>query len=97
MGEFIISEKAKTDLIQIGNYSAKFWSEEQAESYVRMILNECLEIANKPMIGRSYSEYRPGLKGHTCGKHVIFYRIITNTKIRIIRILHERMDFPRHI
>ena len=97
MGKFFISEKAKTDLLQIGNYTAQYWSEEQAETYVRMILQECSEIAKRPIIGRSYSEYRPGLKGHTCGHHVIFYRIISDTQVRIIRILHERMDFPRHI
>ena len=97
MSEYILSQKAKQDLIFIGNYSAMHWSANQAKFYLQMILSECSEIAKKPHIGRSYSEYREGLRGHACGRHVIFYRILTDTKIRIVRILHERMDFPRHL
>ncbi len=97
MADFILSEKAKNDIITIGNYTAAYWSEEQAEFYVRMILHECSEIAKRPLIGRSYSEYRPGLRGHSCRKHIILYRILSNTRIRIVRVLHEKMDFPRHL
>ena len=97
MSKYIISQKAQQDLVFIGNYSATHWSTNQAKRYLQMILSECTELANKPYIGRSYSEYREGLKGHPCGKHVIFYRTLTNKRIRIVRILHERMDFPRHL
>lgn len=96
MAEFILSERAKKDILDIANYTEEKWSEEQAEKYVRIIFNECRELANKPLVGRSYDEYRPGLRGYPCGKHVIFYRVISLTKVRIVRILHEKMDFPRH-
>ena len=29
--------------------------------------------------------------------HLIFYRVLKNEKVKIIRILHERMDFGRHL
>ena len=97
MADFIISEKARNDLLGIGNYTREKWSEEQAERYVRMLLSECVVLADNPGKGRSYEEYRSGLMGATCGKHVIFYRIISSQRIRIVRFLHERMDFTRHL
>lgn len=95
--DFVISERARKDLIEIGDYTKAEWSEEQAELYIRMLLTECRELAEKPMRGRSYEPYRPGLRGCSCGRHVIFYRIMSEGKVRIVRILHERMDFPRHL
>ncbi|MBO4768343.1 MAG: type II toxin-antitoxin system RelE/ParE family toxin [Bacteroidales bacterium] len=40
---------------------------------------------------------RPGLLGCRKYHHIIFYRILSKNRIRIIRILHERRDFPRHL
>ena len=97
MAEFVLSERAKKDLIGIANYSEDKWSDEQAERYVRMLLTECGELANKPLVGRSYDPIRPGLRGTSCGRHVIFYRVLSSDKVRIIRILHEKMDFLRHL
>ena len=97
MSDFVLSERAWKDIRDIANYTEKMWSEEQAERYVRMIFRECRELANKPLVGRSYEEYRPGLWGYQCGKHVIFYRALSTGKIRIVRVLHEMMDFPRHL
>lgn len=31
-----------------------------------------------------------------CGRHIIFYKILKNGKVRILRILHDSMDFGRH-
>ena len=97
MADFVLSERARQDLLEIGDYSARKWSEQQAERYVRMIIGECRDLANRPLVGRSYDQWRPGLRGYPCGKHVIFYRELSQTKVRIVRILHEKMDFPRHL
>lgn len=97
MADFILSVRAKQDLMDIGNYTVKKWSEQQAEQYIRMIISECNNLASHPLSGRSYDQWRPGLRGYPCGHHVIFYRIPSLGKIRIVRILHEKMDFPRHL
>lgn len=97
MAEFVLSERAKKDLVGIANYTQEKWSEKQAELYIRMLLSECGELAGKPLIGRSYDSVRPGLRGSACGKHVIFYRVLSCNKVRIVRVLHEKMDFPRHL
>jgi plasmid stabilization system protein ParE len=36
------------------------------------------------------------IKGLTCQKHVIFYRKMENS-IYILRILHSKMDYGRHL
>ena len=97
MADFVLSERAKSDIQSIGDYTEEKWSEEQAERYIRMVLSECRDLANKPLVGRSYEPIRPGLRGYPCGKHVIFYRVLSTDKVRIVRVLHERMDFPRHL
>ncbi|MBO4536075.1 MAG: type II toxin-antitoxin system RelE/ParE family toxin [Bacteroidales bacterium] len=97
MADFVLSERAKSDLVVIANYTEEKWSEAQAERYIRMLLAECGELANKPLVGRSYDPVRPGLRGAACGKHVIFYRVLSRSKVRIVRVLHEKMDFPRHL
>lgn len=96
MGEYVLSERSKKDILSIANYTKEKWSEEQAEQYVRMLFSECRSLADKPLAGRSYEPFRPGLRGYPCGKHVIFYRVMSDGRVRIVRILHERMDFPRH-
>ena len=97
MADFIISELAKKDITDIWNYTASEWSEEQAIRYYNGLLDTCERIASKPeIVGRSYDEVRPNLRGVNCGRHIIFYRIISQQKVRIVRILHMRMDFPRH-
>lgn len=97
MADFVLSERAKSDIQSIGDHTEEKWSEEQAERYIRLILSECRDLANKPLVGRSYEPIRPGLRGYPCGKHVIFYRVLSTDKVRIVRVLHERMDFPRHL
>ena len=46
---------------------------------------------------RSYDEIIDGLLGIRAGHHVIFYNIMDNGDVMVIRILHERMDIKRHL
>jgi toxin ParE1/3/4 len=62
-----------------------------------MLVDSFNEIANKPQIGRLYMEVVDNLKGYQVGKHIVFYRLIENNKVEIIRILHERMDLKNRI
>ena len=97
MADYVLSERAKKDIRSIADYTEEKWSEKQAEDHVRMLITECRALADRPLAGRSYDDYRPGLRGCPCGRHVIFYRILSLAKVRIVRILHEKMDFPRHL
>lgn len=98
MSELVYSQKSINDLRSIANYTAGQWSEQQAIRYYNMLIEGCEQIARQGgSIGVSYHEIRPGLYGFHCARHIIFYRIVSNEKVRIVRILHERMDFERHL
>ena len=97
MAEYIISERAKRDLIEIADYTRKNWSEVQAERYVRMMFGEFSRLADNPLVGRSYDNFRVGLRGFSCGKHVVLYRVLSKSKVRIVRILHTKMDFSKYV
>lgn len=92
-----ISKKAERDLIDIWQYTLK-WSREQANRYLKSILGTFEVIGNKPFaIGKSCDYIRAGYRKHKVGKHLIFYKILNTDIVLIIRILHEKMDFERHI
>ncbi len=97
MADFVLSERARRDLINIGDYTAEKWSVQQAERYIRTLIAECRLLSDHPLAGRSYDRCRTGLRGYPCGKHIIFYRVLSRSRVRIVRILHERMDFPAHL
>jgi toxin ParE1/3/4 len=91
MARFKLTNKAVDDLAQIWNYTIHKWSENQADKYYQMLIDNFNEIANNPDLGKKYSEVMENLLGFKVGRHIIFYRKIDDV-IEIARILHEQMD-----
>jgi toxin ParE1/3/4 len=96
MAEILLRPQAITDLDSIWNYTVDTWSEEQAERYIRMLHHGFESIACEPTRGCSCDEIREGYRKHRVGHHVIFYRSIEGG-VDVVRILHESMDFGRHL
>ena len=95
MAEIYFTTKALEDLVSIWDYTVSTWSERQAEVYYDKLMGSCEKIALNPkIIGRRYKQIAEGLFGFKVDKHVIFYRIVSNDNVEIIRILHENMDLP---
>lgn len=97
MAEYILSKRAKDDLLEIADYTAHAWSQEQTEKYLRQLYTCFHRLSKMPQKGRSYDVVSAGIRGHHCEKHIVFYRILGKDKIRIVRVLHERMDYPRRL
>ncbi|MFN5224544.1 MAG: type II toxin-antitoxin system RelE/ParE family toxin [Bacteroidota bacterium] len=97
MAQFKLTNNAVKDLSDIWNYTCDAWSESQADKYYKFILNSCAAIAKKPQQGKVYEEIYPELKGKKASKHIIFYRIMEDKSIQIIRILHERMELKNKL
>lgn len=98
MADYILSKKALSDLRSIWNYTVETWSEEQADIYYQNLVQSFELIAKRPdSAGHSYENVRSGYRGCHSGRHIIFYRILKDGKVRIVRILHERMDFGRRL
>lgn len=62
----------------------------------REIWRRIEKIASRPTMGQECSAVRAGYFKISCGSHYLFYRL-TDNGIDVVRILHERMDFERHI
>ncbi|MBR4802870.1 MAG: type II toxin-antitoxin system RelE/ParE family toxin [Bacteroidales bacterium] len=98
MADFVLSEKALKDLHDIWNYTVDVWSEIQADKYVEKLKESIDDIAKNPRTaGQSYGFVRRGYRGFHSGKHIIFFKILRNGNARIVRILHERMDYIKHM
>lgn len=96
MGKFHLTNRAVADLSDIADFTIQSFGIEQARFY-RDGLNSCFEIlAANPQLGRSAAELAPNLKRFEYQSHVVFYKS-QDTDILIVRILHQRMDFIRHI
>lgn len=97
MAKFKFTNKAVDDLSKIWNYTFDKWSEKQADKYYVMLLENCQFIADDPKIGKKYEEVNEDLWGLKANRHIIFYRILDEHLIEIIRILHEQMDLKNRI
>ena len=95
-GRYVLSPRAQADIEAIWDYSSEHWGIEQAEAYTREIRERIEEVAARPEIGRDCSDIRTGYHKISCGSHVVFYRLV-GEGVDVVRILHERMDFARHI
>jgi toxin ParE1/3/4 len=97
MAKYKFTKKAVYDLGRIWNHTLKKWSEDQADRYYYMLLENCKEVANNPELGKNYSGVTKNLLGFKAGRHIIFYRRIDENEIEITRILHEQMDIENRI
>jgi toxin ParE1/3/4 len=91
-----LSPRAKSDIEEIWNYTESHWGFNQAEQYIRELWRHAEIIASRPKTGRPCPEVRTGYYKCRAGSHFLFYRM-TGDGVDIVRILHERMDFKRHL
>ena len=97
MAKFYLTNKAVEDLGDIWNYTIETWSENLAEIYYSLLIDSCQELANKPNQGKSYEVVERNVLGFKTGQHIIFYRIVTEKEIEVVRILHGMMDMKNHL
>ena len=97
MAKFYLTNKAVVDLEEIWKYTVETWSENQAEIYYLLLIDSCQELANKPNQGKSYEVVEKNVLGFKTGQHLIYYRIVTEKEIEVVRILHGMMDLKNHL
>ncbi len=97
MSKYILSQMAVDDLTQIWNYTYVVWTESQADKYYFDLLKDCQNLAQNQLLGKNYNEIKDMLLGYPSGQHLIFYRVLDNDKIEIIRILHAKMDLKNRM
>ena len=97
MAKYILSNKAVEDLSNIWNYTYDVWSEKQADKYYNLLLDSCQDLAAAKIAGKHYPEIDRDIFGFRILQHIIFYRLLKNDNLEIVRILHSRMDLKNRI
>ncbi|WP_162827171.1 type II toxin-antitoxin system RelE/ParE family toxin [Pseudolabrys taiwanensis] len=96
MARFELSEAADRDLTDIYRYSYRQFGADRADTYL-FGLEECFSrLAQFPELGRPIEHLRPGYFRFEHARHTVFY-VRSGAGIRVVRVLHERMDPERHL
>jgi toxin ParE1/3/4 len=96
MASFELTVEAERDLVGIYSYSFRNFGRDQADNYL-IEIEECLvRLAENPEIGRSIANLRAGYFRYEHASHVIFFVKVADG-IRVVRILHQRMDPAKNL
>ncbi len=96
MPKYRLTPSAKSDLIEIWDYTVETWGEKQAEKYLQDIEGKLNQLADNPELGRQRPEILPGYYSFPAQKHIIFY-LKSGIHIDIIGILHGKMDIDKNL
>jgi toxin ParE1/3/4 len=97
MMKYILTKEAVKDLDEIWLYTYEKWSVEQADRFYQLIMDEIGFIASNPSLGRSLDHIRQGYRSSIVKSHLVFYKILDDDRVLIVRILHQRMDFENRL
>ena len=92
MAKYQLTIAAVKDLEEIWIYTYQNWSFEQADRYYNLIIDEIEFLSTNPLSGRSMDYLKEGYRVSKVKSHLVFYKIINNEVVEIIRVLHQRMD-----
>ena len=96
MAEYRLSRRAQRDLDDIVDYTVAQWSLSQALRYADSLEAACAALAEALQKAQDCAHIRPGYRRLRVEQHVIYFQT-TPYGIAVIRILHQRMDAPRHL
>ena len=98
MTSYRLSKLADQDLADILRYTIQTWGMKQGASYLQLLTAARNHIIINPFLvgSKSREDLARNCRAFRAAKHVIFYRVNRDT-LEIARILHESMDFSRHV
>ena len=97
MRPYSLSVAARKDMIEIGRHTAEKWGKRQRDKCLRQLDDAFKLLARQPEIGKDTENIRAGYSKFSHGSQIIFYRAGKDSKIVVIRILHNSMDVDRHL
>lgn len=97
MAEYRFSPRAQQDLDEIFDYTVVQWGLPQALNYTDIIEVACANLAIAPQLAQDCSYIRRGYQRKSVEQHVIYFLLVNDGSIEIIRILHQRMDATRRL
>ena len=92
MNKFVLSSKAKTDLMKIAKYTQISWGLAQRNNYLKVLDNTFHLLTGDPELGINCDYIRDGYSKYPQASYNIYYKEYKNSQIFIVRILHKSMD-----
>ncbi len=86
-----LSDLALSDLVDIEDYTARTWGDDQADEYLDQLEKRFYWLAEHVQVGKSRADIALGLCSFPEGRHIIYYRF-NATMLEVARILHCSMD-----
>ena len=96
MKKLVVTDAARIDLENIARYSERHWGAGRKQRYMNAFRQRFARLRHGPSVGTPRDDIRLGYRSIASGRHVVFHRE-TEDSIRIVRVLHERMDLHRHL
>jgi toxin ParE1/3/4 len=93
MSQILKRPQAETDLAEIWWYIAQN-NPQNADSFLDLIWEQCLFLAQSPYSGKKRDELLPDLRSFPIRNYVIFYLPLENG-IEIVRVMHGARDIDR--
>jgi toxin ParE1/3/4 len=90
-----ISSEALSDLEELWIYTRKKWSKDQADRYYSLLRDEIEFLKTNYYLGKSAEYICPGYRVSFVKSHIIFYKIVDEQKLEIIRILHQSVNIDK--
>lgn len=90
-----LTSQAEADLEEVWLYGEAEWSAAQADRYVDGLMAILNLLCDMPGIARERMEFRPPVRIHPSGAHLIIYRLEDGGYLDVLRILGGRQNWQR--
>ncbi|MDP5011250.1 MAG: type II toxin-antitoxin system RelE/ParE family toxin [Crocinitomicaceae bacterium] len=90
-----VSSEALSDLEKIWVYTCEKWSKEQADRYYSLLIEEIQFLQSNYNTGKSAEYISTGYRVSFVKSHILFYKIVDDQKLEIIRILHQSVNIDK--
>lgn len=89
---------AKERILEIWDYTERIWGEEQADRYVRGLV-EAINVAHgrRHQWRRVLDEALSDVFFIRYQHHYVFFRVLSDEALGVISILHENMNIPSRL
>jgi len=97
MTGYRLRPSAEEDMDAIWDYTCRTRSAARADRYIDDLFDAFDRLALTPEFGQQTFVVASGYRRLRVNRHLIFYRKMASDVIEVVRILHEKSDFLRHL
>lgn len=97
MARFLIQRVASLRIDEIYRYTLKEWGATQAEAYINSLFDAFAKVGTPAVVSRPVpAEFEVDGFYFRYEKHFVYWRYLSNDRVGIVTILHERMHLIDH-